>query len=228
MLVLDGVNFKYSKDKDSKLILNNISTEFHEGVFYSIYGSSGSGKTTLLSIIGGLEKPISGSVSIDGTDIDRIGASYVRRKYISFIFQNYLLFPYMSALENVIVSMDINDCSYKNKKEQAISTLLSLGFNSEEIYRKVKKLSGGQQQRVAIARSIVSPAKFILADEPTGNLDKENTANIVCLLSDMVKTHNKCLIVVTHSEYVKSKADIVYSIEDGELFLSAKHEGNDA
>ncbi|MEE0023274.1 ABC transporter ATP-binding protein [Ruminococcus sp.] len=217
MLQIKDVKFKYNKDKDAKMILNGTSADFKEGVFYSIYGPSGSGKTTLLSILGGLEKPMSGTVTIDGLGLDKIGLSHVRNKYISYIFQNYLLFPYMSALENIIVSMDINDCIYTNKRELATTTLLSLGLDKTDINRKVNKLSGGQQQRVAIARSIISPAKYILADEPTGNLDKDNSINIIHILDEMVRNHNKCLIVVTHSDYVRAKSDISYLIDDGKL-----------
>lgn len=204
MIEMHNVSFSYSKDLTIASVLDDISVEFSSGKFYSIFGPSGSGKTTLLSILGGLEKPNSGSLLIDDKTVEEIGETNIRRKYTSHVFQNYLLFPCMTAVENVVVAMDI--CGIKNpdKKKRATEVLLSLGLNEKDTVRRVRRLSGGQQQRVAIARTIASETKYILADEPTGNLDKNTAKSIIEIFKELVKTQNKCLIVVTHSDMVRS------------------------
>jgi putative ABC transport system ATP-binding protein len=179
MIEMHNVSFSYSKDLTIASVLDDISVEFSSGKFYYIFGPSGSGKTTLLSILGGLEKPNSGSLLIDDKTVEEIGETNIRRKYTSYVFQNYLLFPYMTAVENVVVAMDI--CGIKNpdKKKRTTEVLLSLGLNEKDTVRRVRRLSGGQQQRVAIARTIASETKYILADEPTGNLDKNTAKSII-------------------------------------------------
>jgi ABC-type antimicrobial peptide transport system, ATPase component len=220
MIEIKDLIFRYAKDKTLPYILNGVSTEFHEGLLYSILGPSGSGKTTFLSLLGGLEKPISGKILFDGRNIEDMRENEVRKKHISYIFQNYLLFPYMTAVENLIVSMDINDGRHTNRKNEAIEILLTLGFNKADINRRISKLSGGQQQRVAIARSLLSPSKFILADEPTGNLDKNTAVAIMELLKESVKERKKGLIIVTHSELIKQQSDFSLELDNGKLINS--------
>ena len=224
MIELQNVAFKYSKDPTLAPVLDNISQQFYPGKFYSVFGPSGSGKTTLLSILGGLEKPNSGSVLIDEHPIDELGQSNVRKKYVSYVFQNYLLFPYLSAVENVIVAMDICGIKANDQKKKAKEILLSLGLPEKDIGRRVRNLSGGQQQRVAIARTIASETNYILADEPTGNLDKKTASGIIEIFKELVSIHNKCIIVVTHSDIVRSASDVSFELNDGNLTLISRED----
>lgn len=219
MIEIRNVSFGYSKDPTIATVLDNVSMQFNTGKLYSVFGPSGSGKTTLLSILGGLEKPNSGSIWIDEKSLEDIGESDVRKKHVSYVFQNYLLFPYLSAVENVLVAMDICGIKGIDKKRKATEILHSLGLNEKDIGRRVRKLSGGQQQRVAIARTIASETQYILADEPTGNLDKNTAVSIMEIFKELVNVYNKCIIVVTHSDIVRSASDVSFELSDGKLKL---------
>ena len=220
MLELRNVRFQYKLKKGKqKVALDDVSLRFERGVFYSIFGPSGSGKTTCLSLLGGLDIPTSGDVLIDDKPIREIGYNNLRRTTVTYVFQDYQLFSHMSALENVLTAIKISNP--KMDKSEAIDksteVLLSLGLDKQEISRSVTQLSGGQKQRVAIARAIAADADYILADEPTGNLDYENTEMITDLLRDLVENHNKCVIVVTHDRAVQNSSDISYVIKGGKL-----------
>lgn len=217
MLSMIDVCYGYkNKNKVDVLVLDKVNMNFQPGRFYTIYGASGSGKTTCLSLLGGLESPISGIITLDGKDIKKIGYNNLRKHYVAYVFQDFHLFNYMTAVENVMLAIDITG-KIKDKKqvrEKAITLLNSVGLNKQEMNRRVIKLSGGQQQRVAIARALATDAKYILADEPTGNLDKENTQNIIDIFKKLVKEQGKCVIAVTHSERVKEQCDMCFSLED--------------
>lgn len=219
MLQARNVCFHYPKTQSDQNILNDLSVTFEKGTFYTIFGPSGCGKTTLLSLLGGLEIPTSGTITIEGQSFETMDQPLIRRKYVSYIFQNYLLFPYLTAVENIVVAMNIFDpeTALNNKKRQAEEILHTLGLEQKDIHRKVRSLSGGQQQRVAIARTICFPGAYVLADEPTGNLDKKNALSIIKILKDLVSQYQKCLIVVTHSDLIRKKSDISYYLDDGAL-----------
>lgn len=217
MIEIKNLSFSYQKGTKKQSILNDINLKIESQKIYSIFGPSGSGKTTLLSILGGLEKPNTGTILFDGKSLYDIGQYNIRKRYVSYVFQNYLLFPYMTAIENVIVAMDISGIKYANKKTKAIEILLSLGLKKNDIIRRVNKLSGGQQQRVAIARSIASEAQYILADEPTGNLDKNTTIDIINIFRELVDLHKKTIIIVTHSDLIRLRSDVSYQLDDGKL-----------
>lgn len=219
MLELQSVSFSYEKGNKKVNVLDDISVKFKPGVFYTIFGPSGSGKTTLLSLLGGLDVPQKGKVLFDTEDVKITGLENLRKNHVSFVFQNFNLFSYMTAIENVMVAIDISKIDIKNKKEYASDILQELGLNLNEINRKVKKLSGGQQQRVAIARALAVRANYILADEPTGNLDKKTSEGIVEIFKQLVHKSNKCVIAVTHSDLVKQASDISYNLENGSLDL---------
>lgn len=189
MLKVENVSFTYRNrtNKSTVQVLENVSVDFEPGKFYSIYGPSGSGKTTLLALLGGLDKPDTGKITISGVDIKEIGYIDLRKRVVSYVFQNYYLFPYLTSI---------------------------LDIQPDEINRKVKRLSGGQQQRIAIARCLATGSDYILADEPTGNLDNNTSMKIIDLFTSLVKEYNKCVIVVTHSEMVKNSSDISYRICD--------------
>lgn len=215
MLVMKNISYSYSPKKDRRLILDDVSCSFERGKVYAIYGSSGSGKTTCLSLLGGLEKPQKGTIELDGKDLKTIGYDNVRKRHVSYVFQDYHLFQYMTALENVELAMSISQKS--GNRKSASQLLASLGIDSETMNRQVSKTSGGQQQRAAIARALVCDPGYILADEPTGNLDKDNTIRIMELLTDLAHTKNKCVIIATHADYVKGCADIQLELEHGKL-----------
>ena len=207
MLKMDHVSYGYKGKKGhiDKLILQELTLEFKQGALYAVCGDSGIGKSTTLALLGGLEKPVSGKILVDGNDIRDIGYARLRREYISFIFQNYHLFNYLTAVENTLMPL-----SKKNNiggKNQAISILESLGICCEEQNRPIFKLSGGQKQRVAIARALITDAPYILADEPTGNLDKKNAIHIMEILQNLAHKQNKCVVIVTHSDLVKKMSD---------------------
>lgn len=203
-LELKNVFYAYEK---GRVILQNVNMKLETGKMYAILGPSGSGKTTLLSLLGGLDTPTQGCVLYDGADIISKGLEYHRRKNISLIFQSYNLIDYMTPLENVALTA----------KKDASPILERLGLEKAEITRNVLKLSGGQQQRVAIARALASDAPFILADEPTGNLDADTAEEITAILKESAHAYGKCVAVVTHSSDVARQADVVLEIKHGHL-----------
>ena len=205
LLQLQDVTYRYKNTAEA--VLYQINYHFEPGKFYSIIGESGAGKSTLLSLLAGLDSPVEGSILFQGEDIRKKGYSYHRMHHISLVFQNYNLIDYLSPLENIRLV---------NKKASK-DTLLELGLDESQIKRNVLQLSGGQQQRVAIARSLVSEAPVILADEPTGNLDPKTAGDIVELLKSLARKTGKCVIVVTHSKEVAQASDITLELKDKKL-----------
>jgi len=210
ILKLDQVSYTYAGGK--KPVIKDLSYEFEKGKIYSIVGRSGAGKTTLLSLLSGLASPIEGTIYMDGKNIDKIDKYEYRSKYVGVIFQSFNLLPKMTAVENVILSMDIAGKKYENKKEYAMNLLKKVNLDTEEGDRRILKLSGGQQQRVAIARALSYEPEIILADEPTGNLDGETQEAIINIFKELAHKENKCVILVTHSPYVAENSDKVYSL----------------
>ena len=201
MSVLQTQELSFSYEKNTA-VLKKINLSFDAGRMYAILGPSGAGKSTLLSLLGGLDAPTGGKILYEGEDIEIKGLEYHRKNNVAFIFQNYNLIDYLTALENVMISA----------KQDPHTILLRVGLTSDEAKRNILKLSGGQQQRVAIARALVSNAKIILADEPTGNLDENTAALISELLKKSASEYNKCVIVVTHSNEVAAQADVLYQM----------------
>ena len=223
MLCMNNVFFSYRQKRKKRDILVDLSMQFVPGKVYAIYGPSGVGKTTCLSVLGGLDTPTKGRIAIDGTDIKTIGYSQLRKQYVSFVFQDYHLFPYMTAIENVVVAASIANKNKENEiKKQAIAILDALGLDRDTIHRPINQISGGQQQRTAIARALIKNPTYILADEPTGNLDKENAQMIMNILVYLAHRQNKCIIIATHSDLVCSHADVTMKMEDGKLFVEAE------
>ena len=205
LLQLQDLTYRYKNTAEA--VLYQINYHFEPGKFYSIIGESGAGKSTLLSLLAGLDSPVEGSILFQGEDIRKKGYSYHRMHHISLVFQNYNLIDYLSPLENIRLV---------NKKASK-DTLLELGLDESQIKRNVLQLSGGQQQRVAIARSLVSEAPVILADEPTGNLDPKTAGDIIKLLKSLAEKTGKCVIVVTHSKEVAQASDITLELKDKKL-----------
>jgi len=212
------VNYFYQDGDARRYILKDVSCSFERGRFYTILGESGSGKTTLLSLLSALDKPKSGGVFFDGTDIKQIGYEKYRRNKISIIFQSYNLVPYMTAAENVRVAMSVTDNPLPGDLKSVAYNLLDyIGITRDKADRAVIKLSGGEQQRVAIARALATNVDVILADEPTGNLDEEMETEIVQIFKRLAHEHNKCVIVVSHSGRIASESDVTFRLSKGAL-----------
>ncbi|RGU92520.1 ABC transporter ATP-binding protein [Clostridium sp. AF15-17LB] len=188
-------------------VLKGVNMTLEAGKVYVILGPSGCGKTTLLSLMGGLDIPTSGQILFHNQDIAQIGLGVHRRKDVAFIFQNYNLIDYMTPKENVELTA-VSD---------SVSMLKQVGLTDNEIKRSVLKLSGGQQQRVAIARALASEAPIILADEPTGNLDEQTSAEITRLLKEKARNFHKCVVIVSHSKEVAKQSDQVFRLSDGKI-----------
>lgn len=205
-----NVSFRYSKD--SRRVLNDLSYSFEEGKLYAIVGRSGAGKTTLLSLLSGLAVPEKGEVLMRGENIANLDRYHYRSHDIGVIFQSFNLLPKYTALENVLLSMDIAKAHYDDKKQYAMDLLKKVALDEEETNRRILKLSGGQQQRVAIARALSYDPKIILADEPTGNLDQETQKEIMDIFLDLAHKENRCVIIVTHSPQAAKAADALYRL----------------
>ena len=208
VLTLENINFSYGKTA----VLNDVSFDFEKGKMYCITGKSGAGKTTLLSILSGLAAPQSGKISYNGEDIAKIDKYKFRSKYMGVIFQSFNLITKFTAVENVMLSMDIAGVEDDNKRGKALELLHSVGLDDDEANRRVLMLSGGQQQRVAIARAISYNPDIILADEPIGNLDTETQDEIIEIFARL-RSEGKCVIIVSHSPDVAKKCDVNYELK---------------
>ena len=213
LLKLENVSYRYSDALKDDYVFKSINYEFNEGKVYAIKGKSGSGKTTLLSLLSGLETNYGGNITYNGKNLKKQDLDKYRSSDIGIIFQSYNLLPHLTAMENIILSMDISNVDVTDKSEKAIELMKSVGLKESQKDRRVLKLSGGEQQRVAIARSLSYNPRMILADEPTGNLDKETENEILKIFKNLAKKKNKCVIIVTHSENVCKNADKIFDLK---------------
>ena len=207
VLALQNISFSYGRTP----VLKDISYEFEKGKMYCIIGKSGAGKTTLLSLLSGLAKPTTGNIIYDGKSITKIDKYTFRSRYIGVVFQSFNLITKYTALENVVLSMDVSGAKIKDKKKKALELLDSVGLDEDEANRRVLKLSGGQQQRVAIARALSYDPDIILADEPTGNLDRDTQKEIMDIFRELAN-RGKCVILVSHSPDVAEICDERYEL----------------
>ncbi|MCA0933744.1 ABC transporter ATP-binding protein [Lutimonas saemankumensis] len=199
--------------------VNGIDLNFEEGEFTAIVGPSGCGKTTLMNMIGGLEKPTSGKVLIGGSVMSELSSGNLidfRLKNIGFVFQAYNLIPVLTAKENVEFIMQLQNWDRKKMDERTIALLESVGLG-DKLNSKPNQLSGGQQQRVAVARALASKPKFILADEPTANLDSKATTQLLDIMEKLNKEENITFIFATHDQRVMDKARRVITLDDGKV-----------
>ena len=206
----------YKVGEEEVIALDKVNLEIERNKICAILGTSGSGKSTLLNMLAGIERPSGGEVYIGKYRIDNLSEADLakfRQKFTGFIFQSYNLMPTMTALENVALPLMFKGVGKEEREAKAMEMLKLVGIDNRYTH-KPKEMSGGQQQRVAIARALITDAKYILADEPTGNLDKENRRKIVELLQQIAHEQDRCVIVVTHSDYVKKKCDICYEMGD--------------
>ena len=214
-LELENIYYRYKgADKD---VLKDINCTFEEGKLNAIVGPSGSGKTTLLSIMAGLDEPTQGSILLNGQDLKEMDLDEYRRDNVSMIFQAFQLFPLLTALENVSFPMEYKGIPKEKAREKGKEVLNSIGIDGDKQSRYPSNLSGGEQQRVAIGRTLATGAKVILADEPTGNLDDENSDRIIDILKQLAHEQDFCVIIVTHDMEIAESSDNVWRIKDGTI-----------
>jgi putative ABC transport system ATP-binding protein len=228
MKVLELKNLvKIYNDSEIKVkAVDGINLSFEQGEFAAIVGPSGSGKTTLLNLIGGLDSITEGEIIIDGTNISKLSSSKLidfRLRNIGFVFQAYNLIPVLTAKENIEFIMELQGKSRKARTERAMELLNAVGLG-ERADSRPAKMSGGQQQRVAVARALASKPKFILADEPTANLDSKSTETLLDLMEQLNKEENITFIFSTHDQRVVNKARRVITVEDGHVVSDERRE----
>lgn len=210
-LELQNVGYSYN---GKELVLRHVNYRFEGGRIYAITGRSGAGKTTLLSLLSQLTKPTEGKILYNGLDVSEVDQYLYRSQYAGVIFQSFNLLMHLTAVENVMLSMDIAGVKKENNRAYAMELLEKVGLSKEESQRRILKLSGGQQQRVAIARAVSYDSSILLADEPTGNLDEDTQDEIMEIFKGLAYEEQKCIILVTHSPVVASLADEVYALTD--------------
>ena len=212
-----GLSKVYRQGENTVSALKECDLAVEEGEFIAIVGASGSGKSTLLTLLGALDRPSGGKVYINGTDIyaksnDEL-AEY-RRRHIGFIFQQYNLIPVFTALENILMPVFLDD---RKLNVRHVNELLEVLGIADRIHHLPSELSGGQQQRVAVARALINYPSLVLADEPTGNLDKKSAGELMNLLLETKRLQNQTLVIVTHDDRVAEMADKIYYMDDGWL-----------
>jgi putative ABC transport system ATP-binding protein len=222
MSLLELKNISYQYEGMKKQVLQGINVTFDTGKVYAVVGKSGAGKTTLLSLISGLDVCTLGEINYKGNDLKQANRDIYRAQSIGVIFQSYNLLLNATAIDNIVLSMNISKSNEKNKRKYAYALLESVGIDKETADRKVLKLSGGEQQRIGIARAISHDPDVFIADEPTGNLDTDTENMIMGILVDFAHKKNKCVIIVTHSKKVASNADEIWEIRDGVLRETTK------
>ena len=210
-LELQNVGYSYN---GKELVLRHVNYRFEDGRIYAITGRSGAGKTTLLSLLSQLTKPTEGKILYNGLDVSEVDQYLYRSQYAGVIFQSFNLLMHLTAVENVMLSMDIAGVKKENNRAYAMELLEKVGLSKEESQRRILKLSGGHQQRVAIARAVSYDPAILLADEPTGNLDEDTQDEIMEIFKGLAYEEQKCIILVTHSPVVASLADEVYALTD--------------
>ena len=219
-VVLDAQNISksFTDGKTTVDVIRNLSLQVKTGEFISIVGSSGSGKSTLLHVLGGLDRPTTGQVFVQGRRFDNLGEAergYIRNEHLGFVYQFHHLLPEFSALENVAMPLMLRKgTNFKEVNQQAEYLLERVGL-SHRLTHKPGELSGGERQRVALARALVTKPKLMMADEPTGNLDRKTAVKICELLSELRQEFNMAMLIVTHDEQLAKSADAVLHMQDG-------------
>ncbi len=219
IIQVQNVSKSYWRDSLEIPVLNNINIEVNEGEFLALMGPSGSGKTTLLNLISGIDRPTKGKININGVDIASLGESALakwRASNIGFVFQFYNLIPVLTAYENVELPLLLTKLS-KAERKQHVETALSIVGLADRMHHSPKQLSGGQEQRVAIARAIVTDPLILVADEPTGDLDKNSAEEILTLMERLNSEFKKTIIMVTHDPHAAERASRQRHLEKGDL-----------
>ena len=217
MLELKNIKKDYPSGGETVQALKGISLQFRRSEFVSILGPSGCGKTTMLNIIGGLDHYTQGDLIINGKSTkdfkDRDWDAY-RNHSVGFVFQSYNLIPHQSVLQNVELALTLSGVSKAERKKRAVQALEKVGLG-DQLHKKPNQMSGGQQQRVAIARAVAAKPPIILADEPTGNLDTQNTSEVIALLKETSRKYEQTILMITHNRSIAQTADRVLQVSDG-------------
>lgn len=222
MIKLENVLKSYRESDIEHTVLNNLNITIKEGEIVILYGKSGSGKSTLLNLLSGIDLPTSGSIYFDGINLTTLSEkerTLFRRKRIGFIFQFFNLIPTLTVEENLMLPLELNSIPFTTASIKSVLDEVELGHKAKSY---PDKLSGGEQQRIAIARALVHEPDFVLADEPTGNLDYDTGDQIIKLLDRIVKQKGKTMVMATHSREVMGLADRVFSLKDGGLIEISK------
>ena len=215
MIELRNVCYTYQTQYQKVEALKGISHTFDPGLVHAIVGKSGSGKTTLLSLMAGLDLPTRGEVLCGGVSTARIKLEAYRREQVAVIYQNFRLFPLLTAAENVMYPMELRGIKAREARERAARLIARVGLPETILDRYPAMISGGEQQRVAIARALGMDTRILLADEPTGNLDTANGENIFAILRALAHEEGYCVVVVTHNLELAAQADQVLELRDG-------------
>ncbi len=219
IIKVENVSKSYQRDSFEVPVLKNTSLEIQEGDYIALMGPSGSGKTTLLNLIAGIDRPNSGRIVVGGTDIGSLSESALakwRSNNVGFVFQFYNLLPVLNAFENVELPLLLTSLNKSERKKRVTIALQAVGL-ADRVHHYPKQLSGGQEQRVAIARAFVTDPVLIVADEPTGDLDKQSADEILLLLERLNKEFKKTIVMVTHDPHAAEKAHTIRHLEKGEL-----------
>lgn len=219
MVLVENIYKSYRRGPQEISVLTGINLTIEEGDFVALMGPSGSGKTTLLNLIAGIDRPDSGRLIVAGTDISRLGEVELARwraNRVGFVFQFYNLLPVLTGIENVELPLLLQRLSRKERREHALLALELVGL-SDRVHHYPRELSGGQQQRVAIARAIVTDPTIIVADEPTGDLDKNAAAEVLDLMEQLNREFEKTIIMVTHDPRAAEKARVIHHLDKGML-----------
>ena len=219
IIQIESLSKSYYRDTLEIPVLRNLSFSLPEGEFVALMGPSGSGKTTLLNMIAGIDRPTTGGIRVAGTELSRLGESELaswRARHIGFVFQFYNLIPVLTAYENVELPLLLTKLS-KSERKKHVETALAIVSLADRMHHYPRQLSGGQEQRVAIARAVVTDPTVIVADEPTGDLDKQSAEEIMTLLSRLNAEFKKTIVMVTHDPRAAEKARIQKHLDKGEL-----------
>jgi putative ABC transport system ATP-binding protein len=219
LITVRNINKVYKRGGESIEVLQGLNLDVEHGEFVAFMGPSGSGKTTLLNLLGGLDTPTSGTVTVDGDEITHMSGKKLaswRARHVGFIFQMYNLIPVLTAFQNVELPLLLTKLS-KAQRRRHVETALTLVGLGDRMKHYPRQLSGGQEQRVAIARAIVTDPTFLLCDEPTGDLDRKAAEEILDLLSSLVADHGKTILMVTHDPLAAERADVVLHLDKGVL-----------
>lgn len=222
ILSTENLTKNYGKEPNIVKALDGVSFSVEEGEFVAVIGTSGSGKSTLLNMLGGLDRPSSGTVKVDKFELSKLSdedLTVFRRQRIGFIFQNYNLVPILNVYENIVMPIRLDG---KKPDEKFISEIVSLLGIENKLYNMPNTLSGGQQQRVSIARALASKPAIILADEPTGNLDSRTSGEVIELLKLTGKRFHQTVVMITHNPEIAAEADRCIRLEDGRIAESGR------
>lgn len=226
LIQVRGLDKKYQRGSEEIHVLQGLNLDVQKGEFIAFMGPSGSGKTTLLNLLGGLDVPSKGTVTVDGDEITHMSRSRLtewRARHVGFVFQMYNLIPVLTAFQNVELPLLLTKLS-KAERRTHVETALTVVGLTDRMHHYPRQLSGGQEQRVAIARAIVSDPTFLLCDEPTGDLDRKSADEIMDLIQQLVKQYGKTVLMVTHDPVVAQRADTTLHLEKGVLVGSVKGE----